>query len=226
MCTSTVDHEINTRADAAPVNIRPYRLLKRHKQEVNRQIKEMLRNKIIRTSVSQWNAPLLVVPKKADASGKPKLRVVVDFRKLNNITVGDSFPLPNITEILDQLGSVKYFTTLDLASGYHQIPMAEPDKGKTAFSTPYRHYEFNRMPFGLKNAPATFQRLMNSVLTGMQGLKCLVYLDDIVIYGASLEDHNKRLEEVLQPLRENKLKLTIRSKEKYMAFRINRKQIW
>jgi len=113
-----VAHEINTRADAAPVNVRPYRLPEKHKQEVNRQIKEMLQNKIIKTSVSQWNAPLLVVPKKADASGKPKLRVVVDFRKLNNITVGDSFPLPNITEILDQLGSAKYFTTLDLASGY------------------------------------------------------------------------------------------------------------
>jgi len=162
-------------------------------------------NKIIRTSVSQWNAPLLVVSKKADASGKPKLRVVVDFRKLNNISIGDSFPLPNITEILDQLGSAKYFITLDLASGYHQIPMVEPDKGKTAFSTPYGHYEFNRMPFGLKNAPATFQRLMNSVLTGMQRLKRLVYLDDIVIYRTSLEDHNKKLEEVLQRLRENKL---------------------
>jgi len=152
----------------------------------------MLQNKIIRTSVSQWNTSLLVIPKKADASGKPKLRVVVDFRKLNNITVGDSFPLLNITEILDQLGSAKYFTTLDLASEYHQIPMAEPDKGKITFSTPYGHYEFNRMPFGLKNAPATFQRLMNSVLTGMQRLKCLVYLDDIVIYGASLEDHKTR----------------------------------
>ncbi|KAM0724355.1 Retrovirus-related Pol polyprotein from transposon 17.6 [Formica fusca] len=167
----------------------------------------MLKNGIIRTSASQWNAPLLVVPKKADASGKPKLRVVVDFRKLNDLTIGDSFPLPNITEILDQLGNAKYFTTLDLASGYHQIPMAEQDKQKTAFSTPYGHYEFNRMPFGLKNAPATFQRLMNSILTGMQGLKCLVYLDDIVIYGASLEDHNKRLKEVLQRLRENNLKL-------------------
>jgi len=205
--TATVAHEINTRADTAPVNVRPYRLPERHKTEVNRQTQEMLRNKIIRTSVSQWNAPLLVVPKKADASGKPKLRVVVDFRKLNDLTIGDSFPLPNITEILDQLGNAKYFTTLDLASGYHQIPMAERDKQKTAFSTPYGHYEFNRMPFGLKNAPATFQRLMNSVLTGMQGLKCLVYLDDIVIYGASLEEHNKRLEEVLQRLRENNLKL-------------------
>jgi len=113
----------------------------------------MLQSEIIRTSVSQWNSPLLVVPKKADASGKPKLRVVVDFRKLNNITIGDSFP-PSITEILDQLGSAKYFTTLDLASGYHQIPMAEQDKRKTAFSIPYGHYELNSMPFGLKNAPA------------------------------------------------------------------------
>ncbi|KMQ88105.1 enzymatic polyprotein endonuclease reverse [Lasius niger] len=166
----------------------------------------MLEDGIIRTSASQWNAPLLVVLKKPDASGKPRLRVV-DFQRLNNLTIGDSFPLPNITDILDQLGNAKYFTTLDLASGYHQIPMAENDKKKTAFSTPYGHYEFNRMPFGLKNAPATFQRLMNSVLTGIQGLRCLVYLDDIVIYGSSLEDHNKRLTEVLRRLRENNLKL-------------------
>jgi len=162
-----VAHEINTRVDTAPVNMRPYRLPERHKTEVNRQTQEMLRNKIIRTS---------------DASGKPKLRVVVDFRKLNDLTIGDSFPLPNITEILEtrkQLGNAKYFTTLDLASGYHQIPMAEQETKNSIFN---EHYEFNRMPFGLKNAPATFQRLMNSVLTGMQGLKCLVYLDDIIIY--------------------------------------------
>jgi len=85
--------------------------------------------------------------------------------------------------------------------------MAKQDKQKTAFSTPYGHYEFNRMPFGLKNVPATFQRLMNSVLTGLQGLKCLVYLDDMVIYRASLEDHNKRLKEVLQRLRRYNLRL-------------------
>ena len=167
----------------------------------------MLHDGIIRASTSQWNAPLLVVPKKADSAGKPKLRIVIDFRKLNDLTIGDSFPLPNIEEILDQLGNAKYFSTLDLASGYHQIPMAEHDKPKTAFSTPYGHYEYNRMPFGLKNAPATFQRLMNSVLIGIQGLRCLVYLDDIVIYGSSLEDHNKRLTEVLQRLREANLKL-------------------
>ncbi|XP_029659455.1 uncharacterized protein LOC115233278 [Formica exsecta] len=117
-CTDTVAHKIATQADSSPVNVRPYRLPEKHKEEVNRQVREMLKNKIIRPSMSQWNAPLLVVPKKADASGKPKLRVVVDFRKLNDLTIGDSFPLPNITDILDQLGNAKYFTTLDLASGY------------------------------------------------------------------------------------------------------------
>ncbi|KMQ90282.1 enzymatic polyprotein endonuclease reverse [Lasius niger] len=206
-CTATIEHEISTRADTSPVNVRPYRLPEKHKTEINLQVHEMLHDGIIQTSTSLWNAPLLVVPKKADASGKPRLRVVVDFRRLNNLTIGDSFPLPNITDILDQLGNAKCFTTLDLASGYHQIPMAEQDKKKTAFSIPHGHYEFNRMPFGLRNAPATFQRLMNSVLTEIQGLRCLVYLDDIVIYGSSLEDHNKRLTEVLRRLRKNNLKL-------------------
>jgi len=172
----------------------------------------MLNEEIIRSSTSQWNAPILVAPKKSDASGKQKLRIVVDFRRLNDLTIGDSYPLPNITkhyDILDQLGNVKYFSTLNLASDYHQIAMNEKDKNKTAFSTPYGHYEFNRMSFGLKNAPAIFQRLMNAVLVGMQGIRWLVYLDDIVIYGSSLQEHNKRLTVVLQRLREHNLKLQV-----------------
>jgi transposase InsO family protein len=148
-----------------------------------------------------------VVPKKPDASGKIKLRIVIDFRKLNFLTIGDSFPLPNIAEIHDKLGKATYFTTLDLASGYHQIPMHEKDKKKTAFSTPNGHYEFNRMPFGLKNAPRTFQRAITAALTGLDGIKCLVYLDDVVIYGATLAEHNKRLIEVLQRLRKYRFKL-------------------
>jgi len=153
--TTKIQHEIITKTNSCSVNVRPCRLPEKHKIEVNRQIKEMLIQEIIRSSISQWNAPLLVVPKKTDASGKPKLRVVIDFRfrKLNDFTIGDSFPIPNITDILDQLENAKYFITLDLASGNYQIPMAERDKSKTAFSTPYGHYEFNRMPFGLKNAP-------------------------------------------------------------------------
>jgi len=100
---------------------------------------------IIRPSMSQWNMPLLVIPKKTDASGKQKLRIVVDFRKLNDLTIEDSFPLPNIIDILDQLENAKYFSTLDLASGYHQIPMHDEYKNKTAFSTSYGRFEFNRI---------------------------------------------------------------------------------
>lgn len=117
--------------------------------------------------------------KKMDASGKQKLRILIDFRKLNDSAIGNSFPLPNITDILNQLENAQYFSMLDFASGYYQIPMQEEYKNKTAFSTLYGHYEYNRMPFGLKNASATFQKLMNSVLTRIQGLKCFVYLDDI-----------------------------------------------
>jgi len=177
----------------------------------------MSNEEIIRPSTSQWNAPILIVPKKSDASGKQKLRMVVDFRRLNDLTIEDSFPisypLPNITDILDLLGNAKYFSTLDLASGYHQIAMNEKDKNKTAFSTPYGHYEFNRMPFSLKNAPATFQQLMNAVLVGMQGIRYLVYLDDIVIYGLSLQEHNKRLTEILQRLHKHNLKLQVKKCE-------------
>jgi len=115
--------------------------------------------------------------------------------------------LPNITDILDQLENAKYFSTLGFASGYHQILIHEKHKKKTAFSTSYGYFEFNRMPFGLKNVPATFQTLMNSVLTGIQSLRCFVYLDDIIIYELNLKEHNKRLVEVFSRLREYNLKL-------------------
>lgn len=115
--------------------------------------------------------------------------------------------MPNITKILDQLRNAKYFSTLDLASEYHQIPMKEEDKDKLVFSTPYEHYEYNRMPFELKNAPAIFQRLINAILSGLQEVKCFVYLDDIVIHGASLEEHTGRIKDVLDRLREHNLRL-------------------
>jgi len=133
------------------VNICPYHLAEKHKKEVNRQIEKMLDEGIIRSSTTQWNASILVVPKKRDALGKQKLRIVVDFTRLNDSMIGDSYQLLNI---LDQLANAKYFSTLDLASGYHQ--MNEKDKNKSVLYT-YRHYGFNRMPFGLKNVPAIFQ---------------------------------------------------------------------
>lgn len=108
--------------------------------------------------------------------------MVIDYRLLNEKTIGDAYRLPNITNILDQLGSAKYFSVLNLTFGFHQIPMSKEGAPKIAFSALYGHYQFKRMPFGLKNAPATFQRFMDNVLFGLQGNELFVYMDDIVIY--------------------------------------------
>jgi hypothetical protein len=123
---------------------------------------------------------------------------MVDFRKLNEKTIGDAHPLPDITEILDQLGQSKYFACLDMVMGYHQIELKPGDGPKTAFSTKQGHCEYLRLPFGLKTATATFQRLMNSVLSGLTKT-CFLYLDDI-IYAGSLAEHDVKLREVLDRL--------------------------
>ena len=206
-CTNVVRHRIPIQAGQLPINQKQYRLPQVHRDEINRQVQKMTEDGIISHSVSPWNSPLLLVPKKSNNKGVKNWRVVVDFRKLNEATVKQVFPIPRMDEILDQLGSSRYFSTLDLASGYHQVEMDKGDREKTAFSTALGHFEFNRMPFGLTGAPATFQRLMNHVLTGLQGIECFVYLDDIVVYGGSLVEHETRLCKVLQLLRENNLKV-------------------
>ena len=172
------------------INLKPYRIPEVHKDEVQRQTEQMLADGVIQPSTSPWNSPILVVPKKIDASGKVKWRVV-DFRKLNDVTIGDSFPIPVISDVLNSMGNSKYFSTVDCASGFWQIPLRVEDRPKTAFSTNNGHFEYKSMPFGLKGAPATFQRLMSTVLSGMQGLKCLIYLDDITVFGETLQVHNK-----------------------------------
>lgn len=210
--TSKIKHAINT-SDELPVYAKSYRYPFIHKAEVESQINKMLKQNIIRPSNSPWSAPIWVVPKKADASGKQKWRVCVDFRKLNEKTVDDKYPLPNITDLLDKLGKCQYFTTLDLASGFHQIEMEERDIPKTAFSTEQGHFEYTRMPFGLKNAPATFQRVMDNILRGIQNEKCLVYLDDIIIFSTSLQEHLERLRSVFQRLRESNFKIQLDKSE-------------
>lgn len=205
--TEAVYHEINIPTATQPINERPYRLPFKHKQEINKQVKQWEEDGIITPSKSPWNAPLLVVPKKPDRDGVVQYRICVDFRKLNHISSGDAYPLPNITDILDQLGKSRYYTTLDLAQGYHQVKMHPDHKERTAFSTERGHFEFQRVPFGLKGAPATFQRLMNTVLTGLNGLKTFVYLDDIIIYARDIPDHSKKLQEVFERLRQFNLKL-------------------
>ena len=204
--TNVIQHEIHTNSEA-PVASKIYRYPYHFKDIVNKEISNLLEQNIIKPSISAWNSPVWIVPKKIDATGEKKFRLVIDYRKLNEQTIGDAYPIPNISDIFDQLGHSKYFTTLDLASGYHQIEMHHRDSEKTAFSVPLGHYEFNRMPFGLKNAPSTFQRLMNTVLSGLQGTRCLVYLDDIVIFADTLENHNRKLIDVFKKLKEFNLKL-------------------
>ena len=166
---------------------------------------EYLEQGIIQPSKSAWNAPIWIVPKKIDQTGVQKWRIVIDYCKLNEITYEDKFPLPNIEDIFDSLCHAKIFTTIDLASGFHQIPIHPEDKEKTAFSTANNHYEFNKMPFGMVNSPATFQQVMNQALTGLIGSECLVYLDDIIIYSHNFPSHLQKLQAVFQRLQQHGL---------------------
>ena len=206
--TNAIKHRINTK-DEIPVYTKSYRYPFCHKEEVQKQIKTMLNDGIIRHSDSPWSSPVWVVPKKKDNSGKKKWRMVIDYRKLNEKTIDDRYPIPDITDILDKLGKANYFSTLDLSSGFHQIEVDPRDIQKTAFSVENGHYEFLRMPFGLKNAPSTFQRAMDNILREFVGKFCLVYMDDIIIYSTSLQEHIGHLKTVFKKLEEFELKLQI-----------------
>lgn len=206
--TNVIKHKINTK-DEIPVHAKNYRYPFCHKTEVKEQINKMLDQSIIRPSSSPWSSPIWVVPKKTDASGKKKWRLVIDFRKINEKTIDDRYPIPNITETLDKLGKSNYFTTLDLASGFYQIEMDSNDAKKTAFNVENGHYEFTRMPMGLKNAPATFQRVMDHILRDFIGKICVIYLDDILIFSTSLQEHAENLEKILQALQKFNLKIQL-----------------
>jgi hypothetical protein len=170
--------------------------------QVDKLVQEMLAQGVIQPSSSPWASPVVLVQKK-DGS----MRFCIDYRRLNRITKLDEFPLPRIDDTLDILTGARHFTTLDMGSGYWQVAMDPTAKEKTAFTTYSGLYEFCRMPFGLVNAPATFQRLMELVLSGLACNSCLVYLDDVLVVGATLQEHNKNLEEVLERIRQAGLRL-------------------
>ena len=202
--TGLVKHHIDTQGHQ-PIRQRPYRSSRKDKGEIEKLVKEMYNAGIIQDSRSPWAAPVILVEKKGGEK-----RFCVDFRKLNVVTKKDSYPLPRIDDTLDSLYGMKFFTTIDLASGYWQIELDEESKEKTAFIIDNELYEFTRMPFGLCNAPATFQRLMNQALRGVIGKKALVYLDDVIIFSKSAEDHERDLQEVFYLLRKAGLRIKLK----------------
>jgi len=173
-------------------------------EEIDRQVQEMLKSGLIRTSKSPWASPVLLRPKP-----NGDWRFITDFSYVNQYTVTDSFPMVKIQDILKNLGKAKYITTLDAEKGYWQVPVAESSKQYTAFRTRKGLYEYNVMPFGLKNAPATYQRIMNEVLEGLHPFT-LVYQDDIIIFSESFTDHMNHLRQVFERLRKANITLTKR----------------
>lgn len=173
--TNFVRHKIITTSNKA-IYCKNYRHPQVLENEIEYQISEMLKQNIIRPSKSPYNSPLWIVEKKSNDVNQQKWRLVIDFRRLNEITMADRFPLPNIESLFDKLGKAQYFSSLDLAKGFHQVLMEESDIEKTAFSTSKGHFEFIRMPFGLKNSPATFQRMLNHVLSEYINKICIIYI--------------------------------------------------
>ena len=199
--TAIVTHPIPT-GDAVPARQHNYRQPYHLRQEAERQTRTLLAQGVIEESDSPWSSPVLMVPKKDGT-----FRFCVDFRKLNVLTQWSDYPLPRVDETLEALAGSQMFSTLDLASGYWQVEVSKTDRCKTAFSTRDGKFQFVTMPMGLAGAPSTFQRLMDIILRGLQWHSVLVYLDDIVVYGRSFSEHQRRLVDVFQRLRSAGLKL-------------------
>ena len=199
--TGLTEHTIEVE-DSPPIRSQPYRRSPKEKEELDKTIDGLLKEGKIEPSGSPWAAPVVMVQKKDGT-----MRFCVDYRKINAVTKKDAYPLPRIDDALDSLGGSNWFHTLDLASGYWQVAMATKAKEKTAFSTHRGLFQWTVMPFGLCNAPATFERLMEGLLGDIQWKHCLVYLDDIIVFGNSFEVALHNLNLVFQRLRKAGLKL-------------------
>ena len=199
--TNVLKHKIETGV-AKPIRQQARRVPLPHREKVQELLQDMLRRNIISPSKSPWASPIVLVKKKDGTT-----RFCVDYRKVNEVTRKDAYPIPRVDDTLDTLAGSTWFTTLDLKSGYWQVEVAGENRDKTAFCTSEGLYEFNVMPFGLCNAPATFQRLMNSVLAGLQCTSCLVYIDDIIVVGNSFDQYLSNLQQVLERLKQAGLKV-------------------
>lgn len=207
-----IDHAITLEPHSHPPSRSIYKMSFLEMEELKKQLDELLEKGFIRPSLSPYGAPVLFVKKK-DGS----MRLCIDYRALNKLTVKNKYSLPRIDDLLDRLHGATVFSKLDLAQGYNQVRIHDPDIPKTAFNTRYGHFEFTVMCFGLTNAPATFQRLMNEVFAAHLDTFVVVYLDDILVYSKNPADHAKHLRLVLSALRQHKLYAKLSKCEFFLA---------
>ena len=208
-------HEIIMQEGTSPITKHPYRMSPRELTEVKLQIEKLLDQQMIQPSSSPWASPVIFAKKK-DGS----LRMCVDFRAVNRLTKRDTYPIPRVDDNLDRLGECDFFSTIDLESGFHQIKMKQNSVEITAFNTRYGKFEYLVMPFGLCNAPSTFQRVMNLVLSDLIDKTCVVYIDDILVFSQSKEDHRKHLMEIFARLDSYGLLINTR-KSKFFQKEVN-----
>lgn len=202
------EHRIFTKPGINPVITKQYRIPHSQKNLVQEKIAEMLRDGIIEPSTSLWNSPILLVPKKS-STDKKEYRFCVDYRNVNKNTETRAFPMPNLEDELCKMNGSKFFSTLDIASAFHQIKMNENDKEKTAFSTGHQKYHFQRMPFGLSGSPITWQSYITALLGDLLNKNVMAYMDDILIYDPTLNEHIDSIIRVFDRLRDSNLKIKI-----------------
>ena len=203
--TNLIEHDVDV-GDSAPIKQHPYRVSPMKKELLDKEVQYMLKNDIIEESQSNWSSPCILVPKHDGG-----FRFCTDFRKVNDKTKSDSFPIPRIADCIDQIGNAKFVSTFDMLKGYWQVPLTQRAREISAFVTPSGLYQCKVMPFGVKNAPATFQRMVNKLVRDIDG--CEGYIDDVVIFSSSWSDHIRRIKRFFQIMREAKLTINLMKSE-------------
>ena len=203
--TDLIEHDVDV-GDSAPIKQHPYRVSPMKKELLDKEVQYMLKNDIIEESQSNWSSPCILVPKHDGG-----FRFCTDFRKVNDKTKSDSFPIPRIADCIDQIGNAKFVSTFDMLKGYWQVPLTQRAREISAFVTPSGLYQYKVMPFGMKNAPATFQRMVNKLVRDIDG--CEGYIDDVVIFSDNWSDHICQIERFFQIMREAKLTINLMKSE-------------
>ena len=203
--TNLIEHDVDV-GDSAPIKQHPYRVSPMKKELLDKEVQYMLKNDLIEESQSNWSSPCILVPKHDGG-----FRFCTDFRKVNDKTKSDSFPIPRIADCIDQIGNAKFVSTFDMLKGYWQVPLTQRAREISAFVTPSGLYQYKVMPFGMKNAPATFQRMVNKLVRDIDG--CEGYIDDVVIFSDNWSDHIRQIERFFQIMREAKLTINLMKSE-------------